>query len=72
MRRCGLRRPLQKMTIGGTLLAISFVFAGILQFKIDASPKASVHMLWQLPQYVALTVADIMFALIGKEMFKIQ
>lgn len=64
--RCiGIQRPLQKMVIGGSLLAISFIFASMVQFRIDAQPKNTVHMLWQLPQYFSLSMSDVMFALIG-------
>lgn len=65
LRRFGLRWPLQKMVVGGFLAAISFVLAGILQFQIEATPKNTIHMLWQLPQHVMLIVGEIMLALIG-------
>lgn len=61
MKRLGIQRPLQKMTIGGILMAISFALAAALQFHIDASPVNSVHMVWQLPQNFLVTIADILF-----------
>lgn len=65
LRPIGLRRPLQKMTIGGILSAMSFVLAGMLQFHIEASPKNTVHMFWQLPQHFLLAIGEIMVQVIG-------
>lgn len=62
LRRLGIQRPLQKMTISGIVLALSFVVAGILQFKIEATLPNAVHVLWQLPQYVIASIADVMFS----------
>lgn len=67
LRRLGFWRPLQKMTAGGIFMAISFVCAGLLQLQIESKPERTVHILWQLPQYFAYTVADVMFSLIGKQ-----
>lgn len=64
--RVGIRRPLQKMLFGAILNAISFVLASAVQFKIDASPLNSVHVLWQLPQNLASIIADVCFHIIGK------
>lgn len=63
--KIGIRRPLQKMTIGIILAAISFLFASIVQFRIESLPTKSVHMLWLIPQYVAMTMAEVMFAITG-------
>lgn len=65
LKRFGLRRPLQKMVIGGVLAALSFVIAGIIQFRIETSPKNTVHILWQLPQYFVLTAGEILFCPVG-------
>lgn len=63
--RLGVRRPLQKMTIGGLLSAMSFVLAGTLQLHIEASPANTVHMFWQLPQHFVLAVGEVMVQVIG-------
>lgn len=63
--KVGIRRPLQKMIIGVILAAVSFVFAAIVQFRIESLPTKSVHMLWLIPQYVAMTMAEVMFAITG-------
>lgn len=67
LRRFGVRRPLQKMAIGGMISAVAFLMAGILQLLIEASPKNAIHMLWQLPQYFVLTIGEVMFQVIGNE-----
>lgn len=48
LRRVGIQRPLQKMTIGGIFSALAFAFAGVLQLYIEAAPEKSVHMFWQV------------------------
>ncbi|XP_037035843.1 solute carrier family 15 member 2-like [Bradysia coprophila] len=63
--KIGIRRPLQKMAIGIILAAVSFVFAALVQFRIESLPKKSVHMLWLIPQYIAMTMAEVMFAITG-------
>lgn len=65
LKRFGVRRPLQKMAIGGFSMAVSFAIAGIVQFQVEASPKNTVHILWQLPQHVAFVCGEIMLALLG-------
>lgn len=63
--KIGIRRPLQKMTIGIILAAISFVFAALVQFEIESSPTKSIHMMWLIPQYVAMTMGEVMFVVSG-------
>lgn len=70
LRRIGIRRPLQKMVIGGASMGVSFVFAGLVQYNIESSAKNTVHMLWQLPQYFAVVVGDIMFNVVGKKILQ--
>lgn len=63
--KIGLRHPLQRITLGGILGAISFQFAAFVQFKIESSPENSVHVLWQLPQYFILSAGETIFATSG-------
>lgn len=69
LKRCGLRGSLQKMTIGLTIFPVSFLLASIVQFQIDASPANTVHMLWQIPQYIVMTISAAMFQVIGKNLY---
>lgn len=63
--RFGIRRPFQKMVIGGISTAVSFLMAAVLQFQIESSSEIAVHMLWQLPQYIAMAVGEVMFSVTG-------
>jgi len=67
--KCGLRlRPLQRMGIGMVVTSLSFVCAAFLQVAIDRSGEGNVHIVWQLPQYVLLTVSEIMVSITGLEL----
>lgn len=55
--KCGIKRPLQKMTIGFILAASSFVIAAFLEIQVE---KQRLHILWMLPQYFVLASAEIM------------
>ena len=57
--------PLRKMTIGMFLTAASFGVAAVLQTVLDRGQQPSV--LWQLPQYVLLTVGEILVSVTGLE-----
>lgn len=63
--KIGIKKPLQKMTIGGILLAISFFLSAIIEIWIESSPENSINILWQIPQFVVLTLGEILFAVTG-------
>lgn len=63
--KIGVRRPLQRITVGGILAGVSFLCASIVQFQIDSSPPHTINMLWQFPQYLILTIGEIMFVPTG-------
>jgi POT family proton-dependent oligopeptide transporter len=58
--------PLRKMTAGMFLTALSFGAAAVVQIFIDRG-GAPPHALWQLPQYVLLTVGEILVSVTGLE-----
>lgn len=75
-------QPLAKIFWGMFLAALSFVLAGLLQFVIERrgvfteNPSelgtlicrdGCVHVLWQVPQYVVLTCAEVMLSITGLE-----
>lgn len=62
-----LTRPLQRMTVGGLLAAVSFVLAAFIQLKIENSTPGSVSMLWQIGQYAVITCGELMFSITGLE-----
>ncbi|XP_031639160.1 peptide transporter family 1-like [Contarinia nasturtii] len=63
--KIGIRRPLQKLTIGGILMGTSFLLSAWVQFQIESMPMNSVSMLWQVPQYVLLSMAQAIFDVTG-------
>lgn len=63
--KCGIQRPLQRMTIGGFLAAFSFVISAFLQWQIEFARPDKLHILWQVPQLVVITVGEIMFSISG-------
>lgn len=61
---------LRRMGWGMLLAALAFVVSGFLENVIqsrEASGTAQVHVLWQLPQIVILTVAEIFLSVTGLE-----
>ena len=64
----GIRRPSQKMTVGGFLAGISFIFAMLVELKIeDSAPDAQVSILWQIPQYISMSLGEVLLAITGME-----
>lgn len=60
--KIGIRRSLQKITIGGIFSAISFLIAALVESWIGSSPEHTVNILWQLPQHLIMGIAEIMFS----------
>jgi POT family proton-dependent oligopeptide transporter len=57
--------PLRKMTAGMFLAVVSFVAAAIMEHVLAAGRQP--HALWQIPQYVFLTVAEVLISVTGLE-----
>ncbi len=60
-------RPLQRMTIGMVLAALSFAAVALLQARIDAAGPGGVHVLWQIIPYVIITTAEVLVSITGLE-----
>jgi POT family proton-dependent oligopeptide transporter len=61
-------RPLRKMTAGMFLTVLSFAAAAVVQGAIDAAaPEARPSVLWQAPQYVLLTVGEVLVSVTALE-----
>jgi POT family proton-dependent oligopeptide transporter len=58
--------PLRKVSAGLFATAAAFVAAGALQAVIDAGHPP--HVLWQAPQYVLLTVGELLVSVTGLEL----
>lgn len=63
----GIRRPLQKMALGGILAGVAFLLAMFVQMKIDHDGVNMVSIWWQLPQFTIITLAEVMFSVTGLE-----
>lgn len=61
----GIKRPLQKISIGGILAAFAFLLTAMVQWKIERSAPLAVSVLWQIPQLMTLAAADVMFSIQG-------
>lgn len=56
---------LRRMGGGMILTGLSFVFAGMVQAALDSGADVSVG--WQFPQYIVLTMAEVMVSITGLE-----
>lgn len=57
--------PLRRMAGGMLMTGLSFVLAGLIQTKLDGGTALSVG--WQFPQYIILTMAEVMVSITGLE-----
>jgi POT family proton-dependent oligopeptide transporter len=64
-------KPLQRMTAGMFITALSFVAAAYLQGKIEGAAPApgseKLHVAWQSIQYVLLTLGEVLVSVTGLE-----
>ncbi|KAL9649732.1 hypothetical protein ABK040_009547 [Willaertia magna] len=58
--------PLRKIAIGMVITALSFVAAAIVEIFVQLYPN-QVHVAWQIPQYVLLSVGEILVSVTGLE-----
>jgi POT family proton-dependent oligopeptide transporter len=59
--------PLGKMTAGMGISALSFVAVALIQRQIDASPKETVSVLWQVLPFVLITLGEVLVSVTGLE-----
>ncbi|HSN14294.1 MAG TPA: MFS transporter [Anaeromyxobacteraceae bacterium] len=64
-RRGRLLTPLAKMRVGMAATVLAFVAAAALQMVLDAGRAPSV--LWQFPQYLLMTVGEVLVSVTGLE-----
>lgn len=62
-------KPLQKMTMGMFLTAVSFAVAALLQIQVEAAAVSGdkIHVLWQTWQYFIVTTAEVLVSITGLE-----
>ncbi len=66
MERLGVKMtPLRRIGGGMLLTGLSFVFAGAVQAALEGGATVSVG--WQFPQYIILTMAEVMVSITGLE-----
>ncbi|ODN05974.1 Peptide transporter family 1 [Orchesella cincta] len=68
--KCGLlKKQLSRIFWGGIFAALAFLMSGFLeiQLKDSTAENSNVHIIWQLPQLVAMVIAEIMFQISGME-----
>ncbi|XP_034243974.1 solute carrier family 15 member 2-like [Thrips palmi] len=60
-----LDTPLQRMTVGGLMAAVSFLCAAVLQIYVDRLEEVGgqAHVLWQIPQYFFMALGEVWFAI---------
>lgn len=69
-----LGRPLTRMAIGMFVVALSFAIGGFVNMKLDAATAqgTTISVWWQLPQYIALALAEVLVSVTGLEFFYSQ
>ncbi|EGC38989.1 hypothetical protein DICPUDRAFT_75405 [Dictyostelium purpureum] len=60
-------KPLIKMAIGMWLAVASFIISMFLQIAIDKNPPGTISIWLQLPQYLILTIGEILISIPGLE-----
>jgi POT family proton-dependent oligopeptide transporter len=66
MGKCGVcTRAISRMGTGMVLCGAAFIMAALLEIWMSLAADKSVSVLWQLPQYVVLTSAEILFSIQG-------
>lgn len=58
---------LNRMTVGMLLTGASFVSAALVQQMIDQAGDGQVWVLWQFPQYLIITQAEVLVSITGLE-----
>eukprot|EP00747_Dinoflagellata_sp_TGD_P169703 gnl/TRDRNA2_/TRDRNA2_199379_c0_seq1.p1 gnl/TRDRNA2_/TRDRNA2_199379_c0~~gnl/TRDRNA2_/TRDRNA2_199379_c0_seq1.p1 ORF type:complete len:529 (-),score=91.30 gnl/TRDRNA2_/TRDRNA2_199379_c0_seq1:56-1642(-) len=62
-------RPLQKMGVGMFVAAAAFLSSAFVQARVDAAPASSVTILWQLPQFFLITLAEVLVSVVSLDYF---
>lgn len=66
MDKIGIKsHPLNRMTVGMFVTALSFVAVALIQHVLDGGTK--LHVFWQIIPYLIITVAEVMVSITGLE-----
>lgn len=58
-------KPLKSVTIGGICAGVSFLFAGVVQMKIEEFHPNQISILWQIPQFFFLMMGEVLLSIPG-------
>jgi dipeptide/tripeptide permease len=66
--KCGRKpSPLGRMMVGMFIAALAFVAAGFLDLKIAEDGDGKVNIAYQIPQYVIISIAEVLVSVTGLE-----
>lgn len=58
--RCyNMYKPLRTMVLGGVFAFLAFLMSYAVQIKIDGADLNQINILWQIPQYFLITLAEV-------------
>ena len=60
-----LIKPLERMIVGAIMTAMAFLSSSIVFWHLEMGYK--LHVLWLVPQYIFLTLGEILFSITGLE-----
>lgn len=63
---------LRRMSAGMLLTPLSFALTAAVQASVDAAPPGTISILWQLPQFIVITLAEVLVSATGLEFFNTQ
>ena len=52
-------KPLRTMVLGGVFAFLAFLMSYAVQIKIDGADLNQINILWQIPQYFLITLAEV-------------
>lgn len=58
-------KPLKSVAIGGICAGLSFLFAGVVQMKIEEYHPNEISILWQIPQFFFLMMGEVLLSIPG-------
>mmetsp|Transcript_34598 Transcript_34598/g.86942 ORF Transcript_34598/g.86942 Transcript_34598/m.86942 type:complete len:595 (-) Transcript_34598:1202-2986(-) len=59
-------RPIQRLAAGMLFMVFGFLLSSVLEFVMETSPTM-LSLAWQIPQYICISVAEVMVAVTGLE-----
>lgn len=57
LRKIGIKTMLQRLIFGGVLIVVAVIISVVIEIEIE---KNYISILWQLPQFMVISVAEIL------------